>query len=361
MSALNFKDSYKKDNENIKPRKEVLINLSNDIKNRSVSKKKFKYKLAFSIAVVLIFSYLIFAKEKIKYDDKFSDNITEDYSQVVEEKNEENEISDEEINTYKKGIYVPKQQLPEIDPNIQASRVATLVYKGRVYTIAGTEISLEEGKALMDKNIGTTWSMMKETRDDGTVTGYIDLESLRDFASSGEGEEVYTVKDYDENFRLITHTKNEYGEFISLWECLNDFNLLDGSDVLGKMNIKGNLESITWETFNNWNYGNINEKEVTIDDTVNNFIDAMYKGTPYSLENEELRKSLFDKESNYSSGEEYFEANEERQKFIFLKMKDGTKVEIRLFKEGYIYYSGLNFAFKIDEESFNNMWNKLTI
>lgn len=351
---MNFKDSYKKDNENIKPRKEVLINLSNDIKNRSVRKRKFNYKLAFSIAAVLIFSFLIFVKEKIKYNDNLLDITTKNYDQIVEDNNEE-------INTYKKGIYVPKQQLSKIDPNILACRVATLVYKGRVYTTAGTQISLEEGKALMDKKIGTTWSMMEETIDDGTVTGYIDLERLRDFASLEEGEEVYTVKSYDENFRLITHSKNEYGEFISLWECLNDFYLVDGSDVFGKMNIKGNLESVTWETFNNWNYGNINEKEVSIDDTVNKFIDAMYKGLPYSLENGELRKSLFDKESNYSSGEEYFEANEERQKFIFFKMKDGTKVEIRLFKEGYIYYSGLNFAFKIDEESFNNMWNKLTM
>lgn len=174
-----------------------------------------------------------------------------------------------------------------------------------------------------------------------------------------EGDEVYTVKGYDESFRLITYTQNEYGEFINLWECLNDFILVDGSDVFGKMNIKDNLESVTWETFNNWNYGNINEKEVIINDALNNFIDAMYKGIPYSLEDEELRKSLFDKESNYDSIEDYFEANEERQKFMFLKMKDGTKVEIRLFRDGYIYYSGLNFAFKIDEEAFNNMWNIL--
>ena len=44
---------------------------------------------------------------------------------------------------------------------------------------------------------------------------------------------------------------------------------------------------------------------------------------------------------------------------MFLKMKDGTKTEIRLFKSGYVYYSGLNFVFKLDEVSINNMWNKL--
>lgn len=40
-------------------------------------------------------------------------------------------------------------------------------------------------------------------------------------------------------------------------------------------------------------------------------------------------------------------------------MQDGTKVEIRLFRNGYVYYSGLNFVFKLDEANSNNMWNKL--
>ena len=366
---MSFKDSYKKDNENIKPRKEVLLSLSDKMKNYnncSISKKsKLNYKLGFSIVVaLLIVSVLIFAKEKLGFNNMLVNNdsniIGENQTQENEGSNlEENETNDNIKEDVKEGIYVPKQRIRIIDPNVEACRVATLVYKGRIYTIEGTEISLEEGKVLMDKKLGVTWDLINEIRDDGTSAGYVDLESLKDFASFGEGDEVYTVKGYDESFRLITYTKNEYGEFINLWECLNDFILVDGSDIFGKMNIKDNLESVTWETFNNWNYGNINEKEVIINDTLNNFIDAMYKGIPYSLEDEELRKSLFDKESNYDSIEDYFDSNEERQKFMFLKMKDGTKVEIRLFRNGYIYYSGLNFAFKIDEEAFNNMWNIL--
>ena len=372
MSALSFKERYKKDNENIKPRKEVVLSLSNKMKSYNESmvrkKSKFNYKVAFSIAAaLLIVSVLVFAKEKLGFNNMLANN---DLNNIEENQSQENEYSNSEYNktndnikeeSIKNGIYVPKQQLGVIDPNIQACRVATLVYKGRIYTMGGTELSLEEGKALMDKKLGVTWDLINEIRDDGTSAGYIDLESLKDFASLVEGDEVYTVNGYDENFRLITYTKNEYGEFISLWECLNDFILVDGSDVFGMMNIKDNIESATWKTFNNWNYGILDEKEVIIDDTLNNFIDAMYKGTPYSLEDEDLRNELFNKESNFSSGEDYFAANEERQKFMFLKMKDGTKVEIRLFRDGYIYYSGLNFVFKIDEETFNNMWNKLTM
>ena len=346
------------------------VNFKSEEHNESrVSKKrKFNYKGAILIVVaLLIVSILVFAKEKLEFNNMLANN---DLNNIGENKSQENEYSNSEYNktndnmeeeSIENGIYVPKQQLGVIDSNIQACRVATLVYKGRIYTIEGTELSLEEGKALVDKKIGVTWDLIEEIKEDGTSAGYIDLEGLKDFASIGEGDEVYTVNGYDESFRLITYTKNEYGEFISLWECLNDFMLADGSDVFGMMNIKDNIESATWKTFNNWNYGILDEKEVIIDDTLNNFIDAMYKGTPYSLEDEELRNKLFNKESNFSSGEDYFEANEERQKFMFLKMKDGTKVEIRLFRDGYIYYSGLNFAFKLDEESFANMWNELDL
>lgn len=342
---MSFKDSYKRDNENIKPKKEVLLSLSEEMKRCSESSKKtnkYNYKVGFSVVVaLLIFSVLIFAKEKLEYNNKLENNIVKEEVPV------------------KEGIYVPKEQLGRIDPDIQACRIATLVYKGRIYTLEGTEISLEEGKSLMDKRIGVTWDLIKKIKDDGTSAGYIDLESLEDFASFGAGDEVYTVKGYDDDFRLITYNKNEYGEFISIWECLNDFILADGSDIFGKMNIKDNVKSVTWETFNNWNYGTLEGKEVIIDDTLNSFIDAMYNGIPYSLEDEELRKELFDKENNYNTGEEYFEANEEGQKFMLFKMNDGTKVEIRLFRSGYVYYKGLNFAFKLDEESFNNMWDKL--
>lgn len=331
---MNFKDSYKKDNENIKPRKEVLISLSDKVKNnkeyRGMGKGKFNYKLVFSIvAVLLIVSILFFYKEKIGLKNILANNISDNIK----------------AEPSKDGIYVPKQELGRIDANIQARRIPTLVYKGRVYTIQDAELPLEVGKDLMDKKIGVTWNLMSEIQDNGTSVGYVDLESLKDFATFSEGDEVYTAKGYDEGFRLITYTKNEYGEYVSLWECLNDFILIDGSGVFGMMNIKDNLESATWKSFNNWNNGIIEEKEVTIDDIVNNFIDAMYKGIPYSLEDESLRSELFDKEEN--------------QKFIFLKMKDGTKTEIRLFKNGYVYYSGLNFVFKLDEENSNNMWNKL--
>jgi len=64
MSALNFKDSYKKDNENIKPRKEVLISLSDKVKNnkeyRGMGKGKFNYKLVFSIVAVLLIVSIFF-------------------------------------------------------------------------------------------------------------------------------------------------------------------------------------------------------------------------------------------------------------------------------------------------------------
>lgn len=86
-----------------------------------------------------------------------SNIIGENQTQENEGSNlEENETNDNIKEDVKEGIYVPKQRIRIIDPNVEACRVATLVYKGRIYTIEGTEISLEEGKVLMDKKLGVT-------------------------------------------------------------------------------------------------------------------------------------------------------------------------------------------------------------
>lgn len=392
---MNFKDSYKKDNKDINVRKEALLKLKNDIKsysevniknkeniNSEVNKSnklkinyrnRFNFKMGFSIVtVLLVFSVVMFAKDKLKYSDNLDNTSNEIASQLTEENNntsnrgtadsniEESEISE----NIKDGIYVPKEKIAKMDSTVMYSRVPILVYKNKVYyTDMGMQekISIEDGKALMDKKIGVTWDLCSEIQDDGTTAGYIDLEGVKDFAMLGMQSEVYTVKGYNEDFRLITYSKDEYGEFIYIWECLNDFILTDGSDVFGKMNIKNNVESITWETFNSWNYGRKEEKTVLIDDTLDNFINALYASVPYSLEDKELRENLFDKESNYDDMNGYNESNEENQRFLYLKLKDGTKITLRLFKSGYVSYNttGFNYTLKLDEEAFNSMWNKL--
>lgn len=356
---MSFKDSYKKDNEGIKPREEVLASLSEKIKDKSrvkiIGHRKFNYKIVATIAAASVaFSIFVFAKDKLPTDNLVVNNNSNNTVEVSKDI-DTNETDNNDNKPVKDGIYVPKQQLAVIGPNENACRIATLVYKGRVYTNPRTDLPLEKGKVLMDNKIGVTWDLSNKIEDNGTTAGYIDLQSLEDFATFGGGDDVYTVKGYDADFRLITYKSDENGERISLWECLNDFILAEGSDVFGKMNIKHNLEAVSWKSFDDWNYSKGSEKSVEIDSTVDDFIDAMYSSEPVSLEDQELRDSLFNKESDG----DYLANGEASQKFIYLTTKNGIQAEVRLFKSGYVYYAGLNFIFKIDLESFNKLWNNL--
>jgi hypothetical protein len=40
-------------------------------------------------------------------------------------------------------------------------------------------------------------------------------------------------------------------------------------------------------------------------------------------------------------------------------LNDGSKVQLRLFKEGYVYYNGVDLFFKVDSNAFMNLWNEL--
>lgn len=335
---MTFRDKYKKDNEYIKPSEKTLMDLSKKLKDYDgysmLPKNKVNYKLVFTAVVaLLVFTVIAFDK-----------GILNSAGSLV---NKGTTIAED-------GYYIPGIQIENSGSNALACRIATLVYKGRVYTIGNSNLTIEEGKELMGEKLGVTWDLSSHIEDDGTSAGYIDLESLDDFATFGGGEEVYNVKGYDDNFRLITYSNNEYGEYLSLWECLNDMTLKEGSDLFGQMNIKGNLSGLKWDAFNNWNNGTLNPKELLVDETVNSFIEAIYKSTPASLENEEFNDMFFYDE------EQYLAEGESKQKFMYLKLNDGTSIELRLFKNGYIFYSGLNgFVFKVDDTAFNNMWSAL--
>lgn len=343
---MTFRDKYKKDNEYIKPSGKTINDLSESLKGKDNYKIKTQSKLNSKLALAAFVALSIFtgtAFNRDKLDNK--ESLVNNENTIAEKNNASNPTE---------GYYIPGIQIESSGSDALACRLPTLVYKGRVYTIGNSNLTIEEGKALMEEKLGVTWNLSSYIEDDGTSAGYIDLESLDDFAAFGEGEEVYTVKGYDDDFRLITYSNNEYGEYLSLWECLNDMTLKDGGDLFGQMNIKGNLSGLKWDTFNNWNNGTLNPKELVIDETVNSFIEAIYKSTPASLENEEFNDMFFYNE------EQYLAEGESKQKFMYLKLNDGTSIELRLFKNGYIFYSGLNgFVFKVDDTVFNSMWSAL--
>ncbi|MDP4145421.1 MAG: hypothetical protein Q8936_13210 [Bacillota bacterium] len=47
------------------------------------------------------------------------------------------------------------------------------------------------------------------------------------------------------------------------------------------------------------------------------------------------------------------------EKFLYISLKDGNQVQLRLFKEGYVSYTSSHVFFKMQDEVFHRLWNEL--
>lgn len=95
--------------------------------------------------------------------------------------------------TYEQAISIPKIELPS-DGGV-AKMIPLIVYKRRVYTMSSTTIEPEDGKKLLGEKLGTTKGNIDEwSKQD---------EYSKEFASTVGIQDVYTVKGYDKNFRIM--------------------------------------------------------------------------------------------------------------------------------------------------------------
>lgn len=354
-----FKGKYKKDNEKITPRQEILSKLAEDMENNineNISfsnKNKSKFKLAILVASILIIivptvtainSSLSGKKDTVVQSEKESKYDSE--NEVVEDNADES--------TNKAGIYIPGGQFKMPSPYIQASWTSFFIYEGRQYSEVYPNEEKETVIELRGEKLGTAKDIIEHLTSLNYSEGQlIDFKEVEGIAGTVGNAEIYKVKGYDEKFRLIAYSNNEYGELANIYECLTDINVASGEDVFSKLKLKENIKEASWDTFNNWNYGTPNHKEINDKDILDKFILEMYDATPLLLDSEELRHQFYYKESDY-------EELQNKQKRLYFKLNDNTTVEIRIYDNGYILYGGLNdVAFKVNDESFNSLWSLL--
>lgn len=362
-----FKDKYKKDNEKINANPETIKKLSERMKyNIELDKVKSvrqrnsrKNILVAACFLILMIPTIVFGSKYIsiknnelaKIDEKMMYGEEEDKADrkvksEISNKEEENNVENDE----ETGYYIPEMELKMPEPDIQASMVPFVIYDGKFYYQSGAKISIEEGKLLREEKLGETKQVFMCM--DGKVSSgeKINPKEVEDFAGSIGPADVYKVKGYDEKFRIMTYAKDEYGTYVDIYECLSGITISSGKDIFGKMNIENNIKFAKWDTFDNWNYNTPDKKEIVIDENTNNFVRALNGAIPYSLEEKEFRDSFF-----YKGSENYEELQE---KFLYLELKDGTAIELRLFSNGYVYYNGMNGTiFKLDETYFNKLWS----
>lgn len=238
-------------------------------------------------------------------------------------------------NEQNKGIFIPKIQLPSgTEP--AAKMMGLIVYQGRIYLQSSSSDGLNNADKLVGEKLGTTKGNLTEwnTQSDYAV----------ELASTVGVQDVYTVKGYDKSFRIMTYGKFNGQTYACFFECLNGITVKTGNDVFGKFKIENNIDSIKYEDFDSWNSGKDNYKTLTRFDQFASFLAALENSIP--LEQESLSYLFTEKDLT-------------SQKFLQVKLKDGTEVNLRLFKDGYVYYNSINIVFKVEDSAFTGLWNEL--
>lgn len=231
------------------------------------------------------------------------------------------------------GVKIPAMQLPEGHSNADADMVGLIVYNGKIYTQANTEIDAENAKAIIGEKLGRTKGNIEEGSKQEAYN--------EEFASSIEKVDVYSVKGYDKDFRIMAFREREGKLYAEFYENLNGITINNGGDVFGKLKMAGNVFSAQYRTFNDWNHNVDNYHSIADMKVLNAFVEELNNTKPFPLE-----KPL------------YISQNNESFKEITIQLNDGSKVRLILLKDGYIYY-GANVLFKMDNEIFSKMWSQL--
>lgn len=224
------------------------------------------------------------------------------------------------------GISIPAIELPEPREGVVYDMIGLVVYKGGIYTQAESYYG-EEAEAMQ--------SLVGERL--GRASGSIDEWSTQDeyaeeFASTYEGD-VYSVKGYDEDFRLCVcqYIESDGGRmrWIQFLERLNGIELTCGADLFeDRLRIGGRISSVQYQSHEDWNMGRNAFYDLEDMQALEPFLAELDAG---EFENLWLTDRDF-----YRSG-----ANAH----LYLRLEDGTTVELRLAEGGYAGYQHLGWYF----------------
>lgn len=232
------------------------------------------------------------------------------------------------------GIRLPEIKLPTTTYQTLANMMPLFVYKGKVYTQAATTITPEAGKLLLGEKLGTTKSGINEWSSQNDYA--------TEFASTIGETDVYAVKGYDSDFRLMTYQVIDGQPYAELFENVNGFTVNSGADLLGQLRLEGNIASAQWEKFDSWNNGLQQYTKVTDLSPLTPFLSVLNAAKP--LEGQPL-----------SDAGIYDDPN---QAFLTLTLKDGSAVQLRLFQKGYVKYGHADVFFQVDSAVFADLWSQ---
>ena len=236
----------------------------------------------------------------------------------------DNQKSEDKKTGEEYAVYTNKIILPEdTEEGVSYDMIGCLYYKGSVYTQA--EIYLDEEvekvKKLFGKKIGEAKGNINEwsTQD----------ENATEFASTYSGS-VYRVKGYSEDFRLFVYDTSYGNELLAVLDNYDGIGLNTGSDLFEeRLHLTDNVKNVTYQTHEDWNRDwerdedgekkSFKKLEIT-EEEWDKFIAELYR-SPFKAIDYQKEGDFYDKEP---------------QGHLYLEMKNGTEVEMRLFDGGYV-------------------------
>lgn len=232
-------------------------------------------------------------------------------------------------------VKIPAMQLPKDTSNLDM--IGLIVYNDKIYTQTSTEIDAVSAKAILGKKLGTTKGNIDEWSKQDAYS--------KEFASTIEIADVYSVTGYDTDFRIMIYSEYEGEEYAYFYENLNGITINNGEDVFGQLNMAGNVVTAKWQSLSDWDDNIENYHSIEKVDIVNNFIQELNKAKPF------LQTGDFDPIVEYRTNENF--------KILMIQLKDGSKVSLTLLKGGYIYYGYSDLYFKMDDEKYSEIWEQL--
>lgn len=225
-----------------------------------------------------------------------------------------------------------------VDENSDSDMVGLVVYKGKIYTQAESKIKSKNAEAMKGNKIGTA----KGTIDEWSTQKDYDEE----LASTYGNADVYTVKGYDEDFRIMMI--GDWGEelYVEFFENLNGITVNSGEDVFGKLNMMNHATSAEWRSFDDWYYSTNHSQPIADMKVIHTFVEALNQTKPLIIE--------------YDSTSPIQSKNNENYKELIVHLDDGVAVRLSLYKDGYIQYGDMiDVFFKMDDEVFSQLWEQL--
>lgn len=235
-----------------------------------------------------------------------------------------------DIKVTDKGVYISEL---EVQPDKAASMTAFFMYDGRSYCLCD-DMFLE--KTAIGICLGTVSVSIGEWSD---ASKYID------FSGTVSGK-VYAVKGISKKFMLcLVSDDGKKQVFINN----KGIALKIGSEIFEKyLHVSEGVDCVTYETQESWDDAQGNTKEYLSSSNekkiiLNQFIEALNDGKWMRME--DIPKSK-DGRTDYDLQEYH----------MYLKLKTGVTIHLRLLKGGYVNLEGLNWVcVKINKEVYTSL------